>query len=189
MREIEFRGKLLEDVLYCNPRKTKIPPSFDDILKYGRPGGLKIVRYRKGEWVYGSLVTDGSKCWIVGKVTDASDECISFESWFPVDPATVGQYIGQKDINEVKVFTGDMVKADLYKPGYPYIAHPYICEVVFEGLGYLLKVIDHADKSRFKPGRVPKIPKSIQHGYISMADNLTVIGNRWDNPELLEVEP
>jgi len=98
------------------------------------------------------------------------------------------QYIGQKDINGIKVFTGDIVKADLYKLGYQYMAHPYICEVVFEGFCYLLRVIDHADKSRFKPGRVPKISKSMQYHYINSADNLTVIGNRWDNPELLEVK-
>ena len=202
MREIEFRGKLLKDVFYCNPRETKIPPNFfeyiseysEELLKYD-PRVVMLVTRRKGEWVYGNLVTDGSKCWIAGKIIDASDESISFGSWFPVDPATVGQYIGQKDINKVKVFTGNMVKADLYGPDYQYMAHPgfhvfsmpYICEVVFEGFCYMLKVIDYADKSRFKPGKVPKIPKSMD--YIGMADNLTVIGNRWDNPELLGVKP
>lgn len=105
MLEIEFRGLLLEDILYLDPRITKIPPSFNDISKYGP----KIIRHRKGEWVYGNLVTDSSKCWIVGKVTDADNEHISFESWFPVNPATIGQSIGRRDKDGTEIYTGDIL--------------------------------------------------------------------------------
>jgi len=184
MREIEFRGILLEDVLYCNPRKTKIPPSFDDILKYGRPGGLKIVRYRKGEWVYGSLVTDGSKCWIVGKVTDASDECISFESWFPVDPATVGQYTCLKDKHGAKIYKDDIVVQDCYlwfddgEPNY---------RGVVEWIYSQWQVVAHCVNPN-KKGISDGVNEGLNDEGFGDGDRSRweVIGNIYDNPELLK---
>ena len=143
---------------------------------------MREIRFRgkrvdNGEWHYGGYfkAADGTT-WILG------DDGISYRpDAIEVDPTTVGQYIDWEDVNKVKIFTGDIVKADLYEPGYMYVAHPYVCEVVFKGFCYMLKVIGHADKSGFKPGKVPKIPDLMQYSHINLAENLTVIGGTTRN--------
>lgn len=87
-----------------------------------------------------------------------------------VDPETVGQYIGQLDKNNVKIFEGDILKAKV-RCGQYY--RNKIGYVVFDkyGLKYELK-----------------IRKNEIHEYklIPNQTDCEVIGNIYDNPELLE---
>lgn len=110
-------------------------------------------RLDNGEWVYGDLLTE----YIHHKgLTIVEAGCIYHE----VDPATVGQFIGEIDIKEQEIFEGDI---DGCEPG-------ELMYVAFEEASYGLKLFD--DKTYFD-------------NYIdwSMTD---IIGNIHDNPELVE---
>ena len=84
---------------------------------------------------------------------------------FKVVPETVGQYTGMKDIHGVKIFEGDIVNYDgsCYK-------------VVFEsrnGTGYFGIVVGENETWGF--------------GNSTPAYMMAVVGNIYDNPDLLEV--
>lgn len=78
-----------------------------------------------------------------------------------VDRATVGQYTGLKDKNDKKIFEGDIVKVENPKPFKPYIRSVVYVETSFVWGDYVLGEFAHPEE-------------------------LEVIGNIYENPELLK---
>ena len=119
-----------------------------------------------GEWAYGSVVhqTDyyGKKVdrYFIIDGTSTQDYDIGYN--YEVIPETVGQYTDLTDKNGKMIFEGDVVK---YRDKCGYI--------VFDGCEFCVK---------FK-----NIPY-IQHGLTVpiWANYFEVVGNRWDNPSLLQ---
>lgn len=117
-------------------------------------------RVDDGEWVYGDLEHNGKgkKKWVNG------DKII---------PETVGQYTGLTDKNGEKIFEGDIVRYEtIARNGYD-----GIYKVVFEdrnGCGYFGIAYSDIETCFFC--------------YSVPASQMEVIGNLYDNPELLRSE-
>ena len=79
-----------------------------------------------------------------------------------VDPSTAGQYTGLKDKNGREIYEGDILE---------------------EEPGYYFEVIWSVECAKFK---LQWRTKAIQYPEWNRGVNMTVIGNRWDNPELLK---
>lgn len=140
-------------------------------------------RKDNGEWVFGSLVDnlffnengkvpyifqpgEGYDCW-----NDLEEEIDFFE----VDPETVGQYTGITDDDGKKIFEGDILGITNDDPDYDYKTKVYLdCDTLcvdvqgqdydYTSIGFAIEIWDDE------------------------CDQVKIIGNIYDKPELLEVE-
>lgn len=155
---------------------------------------IKIDRYAPDGWVYGDLIDCSDETYILP--TDISGEMYRIRPYrfrandfeytimlAEVDPKTIGQFTGVTDKNGKKIFEGDILRG--------------FCYPFQDGEGnynYYAEVFRFENNSAF--GLVThKNPKSnvvgISDGncnYIEDWDNhqWEIIGNIYDNPELLE---
>jgi uncharacterized phage protein (TIGR01671 family) len=109
-----------------------------------------------GNWSEGNLLVTEEGCGITPSI-------IVSGSYVAVDPETVGQYTGLTDKNGTKIFEGDIVK-------YGDTVH----NVVFEqrnGTAYF--------------GLVYSTLETLSFGYYQDLKQIEVIGNIYDNPELV----
>lgn len=114
-------------------------------------------RVDNGEWAYGDLLTCDDEMEIYSESHGENG------GW--VIPETVGEYTGLTDKNGVKIFEGDIVK-------YSQSLH----EVVFcSRFGNAFFGIDFPER-----GEIWAFSPSVD------AERMTVIGNIYDNPELIE---
>lgn len=143
-------------------------------------------RVNNGKWVKG-----GFHKWETRQVCSFGDELSSEEVKYliigntnadwnmsreicatEVGPETIGQYIGSVDKNRIRIFEGDILKAKV-RCG-QYYRNRVGC-VMFDGfeLKFVLKI---------------KSKNGYDFKTIPCADYCEVIGNIYDNPELLEME-
>lgn len=127
-------------------------------------------RTDNGEWVYGYYYkakycrTDDKLCDYI--TIPHPKEYNEPSSHYIVNPETVGQYTGLKDKNGTKIFEGDIVDV-LYDVNYIGVATERIG--VFE--------VVHSGCFMGQKGGV--------RYYFIPSDECTVIGNIYDNPEIL----
>ena len=143
-------------------------------------------RIDNGEWVEGYLILKGNQTFIssfpyfVGKVHETSWLEFCFGGFIEVIPETVGQYTGLTDKNGKKIFEGDIVRTH-------YANAPkavFVETVVFDGGKFCATSTNEGCKTTAALwDGVPRlaIDKSVY------MDEVEVIGNIYDNPELLEV--
>ena len=113
-----------------------------------------------GKWVQGLLAHKDNKWYISNK------EGMPFA--FEVRPETIGQHTGLKDKNGNKIWENDIVnKVDTNGLGYH---RERKCKVSFDALGYWLLTTEYGDG--YWLGEFD-------------SEQLEVIGNIFDNPELL----
>ena len=109
-------------------------------------------------WKYGSLLKDNpQKIYYIVDNEDGSGR--------EVLEKTIGQYTGLKDRNMKKIYEGDIVKVFTNKKW-------RIGKIIYEHSGFTIDVTNN---------------KELEYGRTGIIENLTeVIGNVWDNPNLLE---
>lgn len=121
-----------------------------------------------GEWIVGNYAAPLPSNW-GATIEDAMNLPNLIHT---VNPDTVGQYTGTKDKHSRRIFEGDIVKIpdnyDIYG-----INAGEVYEVYFGFGGFRLK---------------PKYRKNAKGFYLEDDGVVEVIGNIYDNPELLEVE-
>ena len=128
--------------------------------------GLSSDKNSKGKMQYGYLIADGEQAFIINEVIEANEQYITTGSWCPVYPKTIGQSTGLFDKNGKEVFVGDVIKCTRGCLHEVYIEKEY-------GGTYI--------------GGMPAIYlKGIREGYAWTGDEV-IIGNIYENPELLEV--
>lgn len=132
---------------------------------YGRQIIFRAKRLDDGELVYGAYLQVEDKHYIVTgpyKSYVADDDFLMMFTTVPVDPATVGQFIGMTDKQLKPVFEGDIVEVKGHYPGV----------VRFDAGEYYL----------YRNGKFSGFRDQIpEYGL--------VIGNIYDNPELMKPVP
>lgn len=116
-------------------------------------------RKDNNEWIYGYIIQEPNGRTFIGTYMSGG-----MWDWVEVETETVGQYIGLTDKNGIKIFKGDIVR----KHGdYEVIFDSYR----FEAKGYYNTCYD--------------CPCDF---FSEEVYRIEVIGNRWDNPELMGEE-
>ncbi|EAG2929911.1 hypothetical protein M0921_003025 [Listeria monocytogenes] len=115
-----------------------------------------------GSWAYGGIFENK----IISRNLDMDSHYHGFISEIEIDIKTIGQYTGLKDKNGKKIFEGDIVN----------------CKFFDRMVGDIAGVINFIDcvwaVSDFKNKRLYQLID---------VDNIEVIGNIYENPELMEV--
>ena len=126
-------------------------------------------RADNGEWIEGYFLPGNERQSLRPCIFVYHPETQNFEC-FDIDIDTLGEYTGLTDKNGTRIFEGDIVRYENYEP--------------FYDRSYLTK-----DKVVFADGEFTPIPKqyNCEDDYYSYEfRNFEVIGNIYDNPELLK---
>ena len=118
------------------------------------------------DWSYGYYAKSGENHFIL---LDTDNE----DNYSIVDPETVGQFTGLYDKNDTRIFEGDIVRFD-YVNDEGNDAHEDFL-IFFEKGAFRAQYLGNV---KCAPNTFDEI--GIDEGY--------VVGNKWDNPELLEVK-
>ena len=132
----------------------------------GKPTENNTTYFNNEDFAYGSLLIDKDRFYICLDVNEHIKRDDYEVCMIEIIPETIGQYTGLKDKNGKKIFEGDIVK-DQY----------CIYEVVYDGNGYYAKVVELLQECGTQKG--------ILYNFSDYKD-LEVIGNIYENPDLLE---
>ena len=127
-------------------------------------------RLDNGEWVYGSLAETHGKLFI-GISTDP-DNPVFMMDWHEVDSNTVGQFTGLLDKNGKEIYEGDI---STVKGQYPRV-------VLWDKMMWALMLTENYHDADFW---VMNLQHPGPDWWEDFSDELEIIGNIHDNPELL----
>ena len=119
------------------------------------------------EWIYGNYVYIEDDVF-QHKIADKSGLLLD------IDINTLGQFTGLKDKNGKEIYEGDIIHIN----GKPLDEFNYLIVWNNEYLRYYLFSIDKKNINR--------IGGILEAHLGSIIDKIEIIGNEWDNPELLE---
>lgn len=127
------------------------------------------------EWRYGDLEYNRKDD--VARIHTYKDDG-SYNKQYLVDPYTVGEFTGMRDKHGVKIFEGDIIKHPYVDPIFRDLVEPK------EGDGVTSEVVFHdgAFVVKYDENDFIYLDAFTRHGYVE------VIGNIYDNPELLSTK-
>lgn len=130
---------------------------------------FKAKRLDNGEWVEGYYVYCRKRHYILPVLNKAIGFDEREDEWVEVDPDTICQYTGLTDKNGQKIWENDILRRDGY----------WDMRIEFENGAFMVR---NADKIQYI--------NRVTYTSISTFDikEYEVIGNIFDNPELLEEE-
>jgi len=137
---------------------------------------FKAKRKDDGEWVIGNRIDDGVTGQVfihaVGNSVNESDKvgeegCLQFVA-FEVAPSTICQCTGLKDKNGKLIWENDIVMT------------------VYDGNEHIYQVVWDESELDFKATNGKENYES-NFEYLPCCDEIEILGNCFDNPELLEV--
>ena len=134
--------------------------------------GLSIDENSKCKMQYGYLIVDGEQAFIINEVVEANEQYITIGSWCPVDPKTIGQSTGLFDKNGKEIFKGDVVR----------MRNPRDRRQI--GMFQVVRVVNSPMLGLLDKNLTTEIFNLYEH----MRNYYEIIGNIYENPELLEVE-
>ena len=133
--------------------------------------GISIADDSKGKMQYGYLIADGEQAFIINEVVEANEQYITIGSWCPVDPKTIEQSTGLKDKNGKEIFEGDILGIDTDE------------EVVNVNIYWDSKHALFMFESE-KYNEKDLLAELVEDNTYPFE----IVGNIYENPELLEVE-
>lgn len=130
---------------------------------------FKAKRKDNGEWVEGAVLPACNGAYIATSFLEGDSDEPLIVAAYEVVPETVCQYTGLTDKNGKKIWEND------------------ICEMVYDGVVHIYIIVWDKEELDFK-GTNGKENYGINFEYLGCCEEIVVIGNIFDNPELLEVE-
>jgi uncharacterized phage protein (TIGR01671 family) len=134
---------------------------------------FKAKKKNNGEWVEGYYVKsryyEGGTIHLIVDTENEYDDYDRFSLRYEIDPDTLCQYTGLTDKNGTKIFENDIVNSDIVS--YDYTSHKVVFENRFGSACFGIVINDRN--------------KVLNFCSLVPADKMVVIGNIFDNPELI----
>lgn len=127
--------------------------------------GLSIDENSKGQWQYGYLIEDRGRSFIINEVIEANEQYITIGSWCPVDNESVGRFTGLFDDKLVEIYEKDILRTKN---------------------GLLIGVVEYREDLAMWTNSLIKYNNFER--LCNVASDRGIIGNVFENPELLEVD-
>lgn len=148
---------------------------------------MKTFKFRgkridNGEWIYGSLVVETYPDFYNYSIrTKDEEDWTSKYRDVPVDKNTLGQFTGLKDKNDKEIYEGDIIRMHYFFDNYdPETLGAFEDEAEIIGVvkcellgGFYVETVDDHSSCYLQWVEEP-------------TEELEVLGNIYDNPELLE---
>lgn len=129
---------------------------------------FRAKRQDNANWIYGDLVHNT----LTISISKASPVQAGARRFYKINPKTIGQYVGKEDINDARIYEGDIVRIETVDNCGN--MNGFIGIVVFHDCCFELQNIEDSE---------------VFEGLCFYNnEDLEVIGNIFDNPNLLEVE-
>ena len=126
--------------------------------------GLSIDENSKGEWQYGHLIEDRGRAFIINEVVEANEQYITIGSWCPVNIESVGRFTGMFDKNLREIYEKDILGT---KDG------------LLNGIIEYREDLGMFVNSLIRYNNFERL--------CNVASDREIIGNIYENPELLEI--